>query len=119
MKVFLNASSKSLNSIIDSSFSRSNYFLLYETDNDEYEFFNNIHQDLQSSVGMAVANLAIEKGAEVVIAVNPGPHAFKTLKENNIAVYHAPEGKKLKEIIKMFINDQSATIDNFLPHYNQ
>ncbi len=119
MRVFLNASSKSLNSIIDSSFSRSNYFLIYETENDEYEFIDNEYQNLQSSVGVAVANYVTEKGVEAVIANNPGPRAFKIFKENGITVYHAPNGKKLKDIIKMFLNNDLANIENFLPHYNQ
>ena len=115
MKLFLNAESKSLNSIIDPSFSRCNYFLIYQTEDDGYEFIENEFQDLQTSVGAAVANKAIELGVEAVIAVNPGPRAFNALNEAGIKIYHAKGDIKIKQVLKSFANDELLTLESYLP----
>ena len=116
MKLFLTASGESMSHIIDTSFGRCNFFLLYETEDDNYEFFENQFQDEQSSVGAAVAQAAIDHGAQAVISVNPGPRAFKVLKEANLEVYHSPEGTKLKDVIVLFGKDELLPLESYLPH---
>lgn len=116
MKLFLNASADSLNSMIDKSFGRCNYFLIYETENDSYFFKKNPHQDSQESVGAAVAQSAIDLDVNIVLAVNPGPRAFNLLNNNNIGIYHVKEDTKLKDAIIAFIKNQLLKLDSYLPY---
>ena len=116
MKIFVNAHEESLNSLIDKSFGRCNYFLIYETENDSFQFVKNPHQDSQESVGAAVAKSAIESGVKAVLAVNPGPRAFNLLQNENIDIYRVNEDSTLKDAINAFTKNELIKSDNFTPY---
>jgi predicted Fe-Mo cluster-binding NifX family protein len=116
MKLFLTASGDSLSNKVDSSFGRCNYFLLYETENDKYEFVENKFQDAQTSVGISVAQTAIDLGAQAVISANPGPKAFNILHSAGISVYYVPEETKLKYAVNSFLKNELIPLDSYLPH---
>jgi predicted Fe-Mo cluster-binding NifX family protein len=116
MKIFVNANEESLNSIIDRSFGRCNYFLIYETEDDSYHFVKNPHQDSQESVGAAVAKSAIEFDVNTVLAVNPGPRAFNLLKNENIDIFRVNEDMTLKGAISAFSKNELIKLENYIPY---
>ena len=116
MKLFVNATDESLNSMIDKSFGRCNYFLIYETEDDSHFFKKNPHQDSQESVGAAVAKSAIELGVNTVLAVNPGPRAFNLLQEENIEIYKVNEETKIKDAIVAFTKNELVKLEAYIPY---
>ncbi len=115
MKLFLTADGENLKNHIDSSFGRCSFFLLYDTEDDSYEFIENIHKDEQAAVGAAVAQEAIDIGANAVISLNPGPRAFKMLKEAGLDVYHINSGDKLSDVLDSFLHNELIPLDSYLP----
>ncbi|MFH1049670.1 MAG: NifB/NifX family molybdenum-iron cluster-binding protein [bacterium] len=117
MRLFISADSDDMSGKIDSSFGRCSFFLLYETEDDSFEFVRNPHQDSQTSVGSSVAQSAIEYKVKAVIAVNPGPRAFKLLQNTNIQIYHVPENTSLKAVISSFEKNELLPLENYLPYH--
>lgn len=115
MKLFLTANGENLKNHIDESFGRSDFFLLYDTEDDSYEFIDNTHKDEQSAVGVSVAKEAINLGANAVISLNPGPRAFNLLKDAGIEVYHINSGANLSDVIDSFIHNKLIPLESYLP----
>ena len=114
MKLFLTAAGKSMGDIIDPSFGRCNYFLIYETEDDSHEYIENPFQDAQANVSTMVAQAAIDYGCSVAIAVNPGPRAFQLFKEQGIEIYKADEGVKLRELVSKFSKNELTLIEDYI-----
>jgi len=116
MKLFITSNGDKMSHQIDSGFGRCPFFLIYETEDDSYEFIVNPHQNAQSSVGASVAQFAIDMNIDVVIAASPGPNAFKLFKETTIPVYHAPANTKLKAVISSFEKNELVQLEEYLPY---
>jgi predicted Fe-Mo cluster-binding NifX family protein len=116
MKLFLTASGNSMSDVIDPSFGRCSYFLIYETEDDSYEFIENSYQNEQTSVGASVAEYVVDSDIKTVISVNPGPRAFKIFQDAGIEVYHAPEKTKLRDAIISFSKNELILLEAYLPH---
>ena len=115
MKLFLTANGENLKNHIDSSFGRCSFFLLYDTEDDSYEFIENIHKDEQTGVGTAVAQEAIDLEVNAVISLNPGPRAFNMLKEAGIEVYHINSGENLSDVLDSFLHNELIPLESYLP----
>jgi predicted Fe-Mo cluster-binding NifX family protein len=119
MKLFITSNGNSISQTIDSSFSRCSFFLIYETEDDSYEFKENPFQNAQTSVGVSVAQFAIDNGVNAVIAANPGPREFNLLKEAKIPVYHSPANTKLRAVITAFEKGELIHLEEYLPYQSK
>ncbi len=80
MKIAISSDGKDLDSNVDQRFGRAAYFIIYDTDADQYVVVENT-QNLQASQGAGIqaAQNVVRQNVQLVISGNFGPKAFATL----------------------------------------
>jgi predicted Fe-Mo cluster-binding NifX family protein len=118
MKIAVSSSGKNLDSLIDPRFGRCAYFLLVETDNMNFEVFDNQSIASGGGVGIQSAQFISSKGAKAVITGNCGPNAVKTLAAGGIEVFLGNTGI-VREVLQKFKNGElTSTNLAIAPEYN-
>ena len=79
MKIAVSADGKDLSARIDPRFGRCAYFILVETEDLNFEVFDNENMALGGGAGIQAAQFVASKGAKAVITGNCGPNAVRTL----------------------------------------
>ena len=98
MKICITAQNNDIEANVDPRFGRCQYYMIYDTDTLQSEFFPNQNKDGMGGVGIQAGQLMVEKGVKVVLTGNVGPNAYKTLNEGNIAVITGVSGKVLMAV---------------------
>ncbi|MDK2954109.1 NifB/NifX family molybdenum-iron cluster-binding protein [Kosmotoga sp. DU53] len=107
MKYALPVKDKSLDAEVDDRFARAAFFVIYDSDTEEAEFFENEGTQAHGAGPKMVETLA-SKGAEVLIAKNVGQNAFSALKQVGMKVLIAKEGTARENIESAMNGDLSA-----------
>jgi len=84
MKIAVTSSGPELKSDIDPRFGRCQYFIIFDTENEEFEAIENSNARGMGGVGIQSAQVMADKGVQVVISGNCGPNAFRTLEAAGI-----------------------------------
>jgi len=102
MKLLITSTGKTLESDVDPRFGRAQFFILYDTESEEFSVVDNVQSFNQpSGAGIQAAQNVVESGAEAVISGNCGPKAFKVLSAAGLKVYLCSEGT-VKEAIEKY-----------------
>ena len=101
MKVAVSSSGKDLNAQVDPRFGRCAYFIIVDTDDMSYDFYNNDNIALGGGAGIQSAQFVASKGAKVVLTGNVGPNAVKTLSAAGVEVIVGQTGT-VKEAINTY-----------------
>jgi len=102
MKVAISARGNTLESGIDSRFARCAYFIIYDTDTDSWEAYENRLAAERGGVGTRNSQFLLSKGCKAVItAGNVGPNAMSVLKSSGVRCYGTNVGS-VKEAITLF-----------------
>lgn len=93
MKIAVPAQDGSLDAKIDMHFGRARCFVVVDPDTWEFTVADN-EQNVQALAGAGIqaAQIVADQDADVVIASNCGPKAFRTLKTANIKVFVGTDG---------------------------
>ena len=105
MKIAVSSIGKDLDSLIDPRFGRCAYFLLVETDDMNFEVFDNQSMASGGGAGIQSAQFISSKGAKAVITGNCGPNAVKTLAAAGIEVFLENTGI-VREALQKFKNGE-------------
>lgn len=111
MKICLSAANKDENGMLNQTFGRCNYFFIFDTENDSYEFYENPGITSNHGAGIAASNFVVEKGVKKIITGNLGPNAINILLDNEIECYKGEE-KSLMENIKELKNGKLTMLKN-------
>lgn len=103
MKVAVSSSGKNLDSQIDPRFGRCAYFMIVETDDMNFEVFDNENIALSGGAGIQSAQFVASKGIQAVITGNCGPNAVRTLSAAGIKLFVDQSGT-VKEAIERYKN---------------
>jgi len=103
MKIAFPAFTEDSNNLIEARFGRAKYFIIYDTETDQFTSIPN-QVNLLSPVGAGIqaAQKVIESGAQVVITGHCGPKAFKVLSSAGVKVITGAEGIKIKEALEKY-----------------
>ena len=106
MKIAITSSGKDLGNEIDLRFGRTKGFIIYDLENDSFEFIDNI-QNLEAAQGAGIqaAQNVVNKDVEAVITGHCGPKAFKVLSTSGVKIYTVETGK-INEVIEKFKNGE-------------
>jgi predicted Fe-Mo cluster-binding NifX family protein len=106
MKIAITSSGKDLDSQMDLRFGRAKGFIIYETNNNSFEFIDNV-QNLEAAQGAGIqaAQNVVNKDVNAVITGHCGPKAFKVLSTSGVKIYTAEEGK-ISEVLEKFKNGE-------------
>lgn len=102
MLIVIGSDGNTLNSQISKRFGHSNYFILYETNSQTLEAIkNDVNQPHKHK------NLIefIDRGAEIFIVGNIGPHAFELIKSFNKKIFLARK-MTVENAIKSFLSGE-------------
>lgn len=91
---------KSLNTPVCASFGRTPLFIIFDSENDKYEFIDNSAAASQGGAGIKAAQLLADNGAEAVITIRCGENAAEVLKPAEIKLFKAVDGTVSENINK-------------------
>ncbi len=92
MKIAISSSGNNLDSQIDPRFGRCAFFVVVDTDNMDFEAFDNESISLGGGAGIQAAQFVASKGAKAVMTGNVGPNAVKTLAAAGVTVFVGQTG---------------------------
>ncbi|MBN2302285.1 MAG: NifB/NifX family molybdenum-iron cluster-binding protein [Lentisphaerae bacterium] len=103
MKIVVTSLGETLDSPVDQRFGRTRYFILYDTDTEQWSAYNN-KQNLNAIQGAGIQSgqKVGDLGAEIIITGHCGPKAFTTLAAFGLTVYTGASGT-VKEAIDAFL----------------
>lgn len=112
MKLVITSLGESLDSPVDQRFGRARYFILYDTDTEEWSAHGN-QQNLNAlqGAGIQAGQQVVGLEAEAVITGHCGPKAFTTLRAGNVDIYAGVSGT-VKEAIDDFSKDRLVKSEN-------
>jgi len=118
MKIAVSSSGSDLNSQIDPRFGRCAFFVIVETDDMNFEVFDNESLALGGGAGIQAAQFVASKGAGAVLTGNCGPNAVQTLGASHVEVFVGQSGT-VKEVIEKFKRGEmtSTKAANVADHY--
>lgn len=102
MKIAITSSGQNLDNEIDLRFGRSFGFIVYNLEDETFEFIDN-NQNLNTSQGAGIqaAQNVVNQNVDAIITGHCGPKAFAVLSSAGVKVYTGAEGT-IKEIIEKF-----------------
>ena len=111
MKIALPVEEKILNTPVCVSFGRTPLFVIFDTENGEFEFIDNSAAASQGGAGIKAAQILVDKGAKAVITFRCGENAAAVLKPTEITLYKAVDGTAFDNIEKFRLGELSHLND--------
>lgn len=102
MKIAITSSGQNLDSKIDLRFGRAFGFIIYNLEDDTFEFIDN-NQNLNAAQGAGIqaAQNVVNQNIDAIITGHCGPKAFTVLSSAGVKIYTGAEGT-IKETIEKF-----------------
>lgn len=112
MKVVVTSLGETIDSPVDQRFGRARYFVLYDTDTEDWSTHDN-KQNLQAAQGAGIqaGQAVINLGADALVTGHCGPKAFTTLVAGEVEIYSGATGT-VKESIEALKNGKLVKADN-------
>ncbi|MGB9678519.1 MAG: NifB/NifX family molybdenum-iron cluster-binding protein [Thermoanaerobacteraceae bacterium] len=110
MKIAISSEGNTLESKVDSRFGRAKYFIIVDSDTNEYKVIDNFAALQGSGAGTKAAQILLDEGIAYVISSNVGPNALEVFQAADINIYKAVNGT-IKENINEF---KKGTLEKIL-----
>lgn len=112
MKIAITSDGQTLDSQVDLRFGRAKGFIIYNSEDDSFEFVDNI-QNLNAAQGAGIqaAQNVINQGVEAVITGHCGPKAFNLLLSENVNIFVGAVGT-VQEAVTKFKNNELQKADS-------
>ena len=104
MGIAISATGRDLDAEVDPRFGRCPYFIIVDTDTMEFEAVENVHAGGSGGVGIAAAQMIIDKGVEAVLTGDMGPNASRVFSSAGIPVTTGVSGT-VREAAEAFTRD--------------
>ncbi len=98
MKIAIPVTANNIDSEVCPSFGRTEFFLIYNTNDQSNFFLDNSAATSQGGAGIKAAQILVDEHVDVLITPRCGENAASVLLEANIAIYKAA-GNNLKDNI--------------------
>jgi predicted Fe-Mo cluster-binding NifX family protein len=105
VKLIISAQNPSLESQVDRRFGRSPWLVLYDTETNQWEAFQNPGVTQSGGAGVAAAQFVVDQNAEVVISGDFGPNASRAFQTANVDMRRFTES--------------TATVQDAVDHFKQ
>ncbi len=118
MKFAISSSGQNLEADIDPRFGRCQYFIIADTDTDEFEAIDNASASAAGGAGISAAQMVADKGVEAVLTGNCGPNAYQVLDSSGVKVITGVSGKVKDAIAEYKLGTYSTAQQSNVPdHY--
>lgn len=118
MKIAVPSEEKRLESNVNQSFGRTEYFVVAESETLEFEVIDNQAVSSQGGAGIKAAQAVADSGANVVITFHCGQNAADVLKAADIKIMKAVPGT-VTEMIEKYKAGELAELTEIHPGYHQ
>jgi predicted Fe-Mo cluster-binding NifX family protein len=105
MKIIITATSSRIDQPFNPRFGRADYFILVDSDTQEWEAFSNPAVQARGGAGPQAVQFIADQGAEIVISGRYGPKAFSALQAAGIKAYVAGDGT-VNGVLQQFLDGQ-------------
>ena len=102
MKIAISAYGDSLGSKAHELFGRCDYFVIVDTETGEISAVKNKSAEAATGAGTACAQELFNAGVKAVVSGKVGPNAYEVLKAAGVAIYLAPPGLSVQEVLDKF-----------------
>jgi predicted Fe-Mo cluster-binding NifX family protein len=93
-------------SLVSDRFARTNFYCLYQSETNNYTFYeNNAKGEMSGAGGKAVKQIS-SLSADVVLVPEIGPKAYDALVAFELKAYQYPKNITIKEAIEKFYNNE-------------
>jgi len=110
MRIIITANSNTIEGPFNPRFGRANYFMLYDSDSQEWSALQNPAADASGGAGPQAVQFIAGKNPDVVISGRYGPSAFTALKAAGIKAYIASSGT-VSDVLGQFLDGQLTQVD--------
>lgn len=101
MKICITSQGDNLDAQIDPRFGRCQYFLIVDTETQEFEAVENPGISTMGGAGVQSGQFVASKNVKAVLTGNVGPNAFQTLQAAGVDVITGVSGR-IKETIEKY-----------------
>ncbi len=101
MKIAVTSVGKNLEDKVDPRFGRCRFFIIFDTDSNQFEVIENTNAQGMGGVGIQSGQMMADKGVKTVLTGNCGPNAFQTLNAAGIEIVAGVSGT-IQEAIDKF-----------------
>jgi len=105
MKLIISAQNSSLESQVDRRFGRCTWLILFDTDTNQWEAFQNPGASQSGGAGVAAAQFVMDKKADVVLSGDFGPNASRAFQAANVEMQR--------------FTDSTTTVQEAVDHFKQ
>jgi predicted Fe-Mo cluster-binding NifX family protein len=109
MKIIITASSDKIEGQFNPRFGRADYFMMYDSDSQEWSAFPNPAVDASGGAGPQAVQFIAGKNPEVIISGRYGPSAFTALQAAEIKAYIANSGT-VSEVLRQFLDGKLTQV---------
>lgn len=117
MKICVSSTGSGEDSVVDFRFGRCPYFVIYETDTNNYQSLENQGVSSPHGAGIAAAQQVVDAQADVVITGNMGPNAMELIKAAGIKIY-SMSGGTVKGAVKLYLEEKLEEINQAAPAHS-
>lgn len=117
MKIAIPSEGKKLDSAVCQSFGRTSYFILVDTDTQNFTVLDNEATAAQGGAGIKAAQTIVDSGAKAVVTFHCGENAANVLKAANIKILKAVPST-VKETIERFKNGKLSELTEIHAGYH-
>lgn len=100
-KIAIASNGKTLEGQVDLRFGRCLYFLIVNSETEEFKVLPNTADSMSRGAGISAAQLVVDQKVEAVIAGNFGPKAVNVLSQSGLKIFSV-SGKTVKKVINSF-----------------
>ena len=101
MKLCITSKEDNIDSDLDPRFGRCQYFIIKDTENDNYEIIKNNNIDATGGAGIQSAQLIVSKQVNTLLTGKVGPNALRVLDSAGVKIISDVSGS-VKEVIENF-----------------
>lgn len=110
MKIAITSTGETPESQVDPRFGRAAYFLIGDSEANEFKAVKNENVAAGGGAGISSAKLVTDAGVEAVLTGNCGPNAERTLRAANVKLYIGAKGT-VAEAIELFRSSKLTEAD--------
>lgn len=105
MKLIISAQNSSLESQVDRRFGRCTWLILFDTETNQWEAFQNPGASQSGGAGVAAAQFVVDQKADIVVSGDFGPNASRAFQAANIEMRR--------------FNESTITVQDAVDHFRQ
>jgi len=111
MRICISSTGEKLTDTVDPRFGRCPYFLIGDSEGEEFKAIKNPGISYARGAGISAAQVVADEKVEAVITGNIGPNAFNVLSSAKIKIYAGAFGLTAKDALEKFRKGELKVAD--------